>query len=160
MKRLCFGTLARVLKFCKLPSVTDVQLVGELTRTIDPSCEYGDSDGTAVSRLLACTQNLSNGQARRVGQRAKSDHGDFEQGYGSNRLSNVVQAAQTAIKAEVIRKIAERVLPLLYEDRKPVAALAIIEIIREDSTIVNAYRRFGGDKDKVNDMLAFKRKDL
>ncbi|MDD4593469.1 MAG: NACHT domain-containing protein, partial [Parabacteroides sp.] len=135
MMRLCFGTFVRVLKLCKLPSVTDVQLVGSLTRTIDPTCEYGDSDGTAVSRLLSCTQNLSNGQMRRTGQKARTDHSDFESGLGTNRLSNVVLAGQKADKDEVIKKIAEDVLTLIDEDRKALAALAILDIIRKDTAI-------------------------
>jgi hypothetical protein len=135
MMRLCFGTFAKVLKWCKLPSVTDVQLVGSLTRAIDPTCEYKESDGTAVSRLLSSTQNLSNGQMRRVGQRVKTDHSAFEPGYGTNRLSNVVLAAQKAGKQEVTAKIAEGVLPLIDEDRKPLAALALLEIIRQDTAI-------------------------
>lgn len=44
------------LEYGKLPGVTDVQLVGSLTKAIDPMCEYGDSEGTAVSRLLSCDQ--------------------------------------------------------------------------------------------------------
>ncbi len=135
MTRLCFGTVAKVLKQCKLSAVTDVQLVGSLTRTIDPSCEYGVSDGTAVSRLLSCTQNLSNGQTRRMGQRAKTGFSDFESGWGTNRLSNVVLSGQKADKGDVIKAIAESVLPLLDEDRKALAALAILDIIRQDTVI-------------------------
>ena len=81
MLRLCFGTLGRVLRECKIKTVSDVELVGALTKTIDPACEYGTSEGTAVSRLLSCEQNLSNGQSRRVGQRMRTDHSEFESGY-------------------------------------------------------------------------------
>lgn len=143
--RLCFGTFAKVLKLCKLPSVTDVQLVGTLTRTIDPTCEYKDSDGTAVSRLLSCTQNLSNGQMRRTGQRAKTDHSDFESGCGTNRLSNVVLAGQKANRNDVIQKIAANVLPLIDEDRKALAVLAIIDIIRQD-TVIDGDKRLSFEK--------------
>lgn len=145
MMRLCFGTFAKVLKLCKLPSVTDVQLVGTLTRTIDPTCEYRDSDGTAVSRLLSCTQNLSNGQMRRTGQRARTDHSDFEIGWGTNRLSNVVLAGQKANRNDVLQKIATNVLPLIDEDKKALAALAIIDIIRQD-TIIDSDKRLSFEK--------------
>lgn len=145
MMRLCFGTFAKVLKLCKLPSVTDVYLVGTLTRTIDPTCEYRDSDGTAVSRLLSCTQNLSNGQMRRTGQRARTDHSDFENGWGSNRLSNVVLAGQQANRNDVVQKVAANVLPLIDEDRKALAALAIIDIISQD-TVIDGDKRLSFEK--------------
>jgi hypothetical protein len=145
MMRLCFGTFAKVLKLCKLPSVTDVQLVGTLTRTIDSTCEYGDSDGTAVSRLLSCTQNLSNGQIRRTEQRSRTDHNDFESGWGTNRLSNVVLAGQKANRNEVLQKIAANVLPLIDEDRKALAALAIIDIIKQD-TVIDSDKRLSFEK--------------
>ena len=135
MLRLCFGTFAKVLKHCKLRAVTDVQLVGTLTKILDPTCEYSESDGTAISRLLSCEQNLSNGQMRRTGQRARTDHSDFTAGFGSNRLSNVVLAAQKAIKANVVLRIATDILPLLDEDRKPLAVLALLGIIAEDTVI-------------------------
>lgn len=132
MKILCFGTFARVLRECKLPSVGDVQLVGSLTKTIDPFCEYGDSEGTAVSRLLSCTQNLSNGQKRRTGQRGNTIEGTFEAGFETNRLSNVILSAQKADPVEVAKKIAEDVLPLLDEDRKVLTVPAILDIIKDD----------------------------
>ena len=142
---LCFGTFARVLRVCKLPGVTDVQLVGSLTKAIDPMCEYGDSEGTAVSRLLSCDQNLSNGQKRRVGQRGSSAMSTFELGYETNRLSNVVQAAQKARKAEVAKKIAEDVIPLLDEDKKALTVPAILGIIREDVTL-DSHKRLSFEK--------------
>jgi hypothetical protein len=56
MTRLCFGTFARVLKLCKLAVVTDPRLVGTMTRTIDPQCQYILSENaTSVHRLLNCT---------------------------------------------------------------------------------------------------------
>ena len=72
--RLCFGILGRILKACKLKTVADPLLIGTLTRTVDPSCEYADSDGSSISRLLSCSQNLSNGQERRKG-RTSNDMG-------------------------------------------------------------------------------------
>ena len=117
--RLCFGTLGRVLKACKhQQGVPDTLLIGELTKTIDPKCEYGDSDGTAVSRLLSCDQNLSNGSARRKGQKIEVEGYGFEPGYLTNRLSNVVSEAKKANMKMIAQNIAENVLPLIDEDKK------------------------------------------
>lgn len=136
MMRLCFGTLGRVLRECKLEQgVSDIVLIGELTRTIDPKCEYKDSDGTAVSKLLSCDQNLSNGSARRVGQRKKTDHSDFEEGLLTNRLSNVIAEAQTADRNVIAAKIAENVLPLFDEDRKQLIVPALFDLISSDTVI-------------------------
>ena len=110
--RLSFGVLGKILRECKNPSVSDVLLVGTLTRTIDSTCQYADSDGSSISRLLSCGQNLSNGHHRRVG-RSGSDIG-----YETNRLSNVVSAAQEATLETVSEKIEENFLPLLDEDAK------------------------------------------
>ena len=66
---LCFGTLGKVLRECKLDAVSDVLLIGTLTQTVDPTSLYGESDGSTVSRLLSCAQNLSNGQKRRMGRK-------------------------------------------------------------------------------------------
>lgn len=137
MLRLCFGTLGRVLRECKIKSVSDVELVGTLTRTIDPTCEYGSSEGTAVSRLLSCEQNLSNGQARRTGQRARTDHSDFESGHETNRLSGVVGAALNVDRHDVAQKIKATVIPLLDSDRKDLLIPALFDIIASDTVIDN-----------------------
>ena len=135
--RLCFGTLGRVLKECKNNSVTDIKLIGTLTKTIDPTCEYGSSEGTAVSRLLSCTQNLSNGQSRRTGQRASTNHSEFESGYETNRLSGVVAAALNADRRNVAQKIKDTFLPLLDPDRKNLSVPALFDIISSDTVIDN-----------------------
>lgn len=145
MKLLCFGTFARILRVCKLPGVTDVQLVGSLTKVVDPICEYGESEGTAVSRLLSCNQNLSNGQKRRIGQRGRSTAGTFESGYETNRLSNVIQAAQKIDKDAVAKKIAEDVIPLLDVDKKALAIPAILGIIKEDESL-DSFRHLSFEK--------------
>lgn len=134
--RLCFGTLGRVLKACKFEQgVSDVRLVGELTKSIDPECEYGDSDGTAVSRLLSCDQNLSNGSARRKGQKRSKSYSEFEEGYLTNRLSNVIETAKTVSRETVAKNILNNVLPLLDEDRKPLIAPSLFSIIESDEVI-------------------------
>lgn len=124
------------MKSCKFEQgVSDVRLIGELTKTIDPECEYGDSDGTAVSRLLSCSQNLSNGNARRIGQKRNTVHSEYEEGYLTNRLSNVIEAAKTVERMVVARNIADNVLPLLDEDRKPLIVPSLFHIIESDNFI-------------------------
>lgn len=137
MLRLCFGTLGRILRECKIKSVSDVELIGTLTRTVDPTCEYCSSDGTAISRLLSCTQNLSNGQMRRTGQKNQTNHFDFESGYETNRLSGVVNAALSADCHEVAKRIKEMVFPLLDHDRKNLVVPALFDIIATDTVIDN-----------------------
>ena len=148
MLRLCFGTLGRVLRECKIKSVSDVELVGALTKTIDPTCQYRSSEGTAVSRLLSCEQNLSNGQSRRTGQRARTDHSDFESGYETNRLSGVVGAALIANRNDVARKIKDTVFPLLDSDRKDLSVPTLFDIIASDTVIDNekggSFQKFVG----------------
>lgn len=135
MTRLCFGTFGRVLRECKKESVNDTTLIGELTRTIDPECEYAESDGTAVSKLLSCTQGLSNGNARRVGQKRQTETTDFSQGYLTNRLSNVVAAAETIDRRVVAQNIADHFLCLLDEDRKDLIVPALFDIMASDTVI-------------------------
>lgn len=155
--RLCFGILGRVLRACKLEQgVSDAKLVGELTRTIDPECEYGASDGTAVSRLLSCDQNLSNGSARRKGQKKSTTHSEFESGYLTNRLSNVIEEAKKVSRRNVAENITKNVLPLLDEDRKGLIIPAIFDIIASD-TIIDTDRRASFEKyvgEKKNSLLA------
>ena len=146
--RLCFGTLGRVLKECKNNSVTDIKLIGTLTKTIDPTCEYGSSEGTAVSRLLSCTQNLSNGQSRRTGQRASTNHSEFESGYETNRLSGVVAAALNADRRNVAQKIKDTFLPLLDPDRKNLSVPALFDIISSDTVIDNERESSSDQKGK------------
>ena len=151
MMRLCFGTLGRVLRECKKEKgVNDIVLIGELTRTIDPKCEYEESEGTAVSKLLSCDQNLSNGSARRVGQKRKTDHSDFEEGFLTNRLSNVIAEAQTADRNVVAARIAAKVMPLLDEDRKQLIVPALFDLISSDTVIDTdksaSFEKYAGKK--------------
>ncbi len=150
MTRLCFGTFGRVLRECKKDSVNDTTLIGELTRTIDPECEYAESDGTAVSKLLSCTQGLSNGNARRVGQKKQTETSGFVQGYLTNRLSNVVAAAETADRRVVAQNIADNFLHLLDEDRKVLIVPALFDIIASDTIIdrekAKSFERYVGQK--------------
>lgn len=155
--RLCFGILGRVLRACKLEQgVSDVRLIGELTRSIDSECEYADSDGTAVSRLLSCDQNLSNGSARRKGRKKNGTNSDYEQGYLTNRLSNVIEEAKGVSRKAVAENIAKKVLPLLDEDRKTLIVPALFDIIASD-TVIDTERKASFEKyvgEKKNSLLS------
>lgn len=127
--RLCFGVLGKILRACKLETVTDPMLIGTLTRTVDPTCQYAESEGSSISRLLSCGQNLSNGQERRVGRSGN------DLGYQTNRLSNVVSAAQTANVSVVARKVQDDFLQLIDEDKKRYIVPAIRDVIDQDDSL-------------------------
>ena len=126
MTRLCFGTFAQILRLCKLENVTDPVLVGTMTRTVDPDCQYINSDNaTAVSRLISCNGNLSNGRATSRGSSAVKKPGES--------ISNVINAALKVNKMEVVQKFRKDVLYLLDEDKKERVVLALLDIIEKDS---------------------------
>lgn len=128
MMRLCFGTFAHVLQLCKLDVVTDPRLVGTMTRTIDPNCEYIKSENaTAVHRLLNCTGNLSPGNL--------SENGTGVMRRPGKSLSNVLLLASGVNSEELSRKFADDVIGLLDEDKKLNAVLALLEIVRSDNLI-------------------------
>lgn len=83
------------------------------------------SDGTAISRLLSCEQNLSNGSAKREGQKRGRASSDFDSRYLTNRLGNVIEEAKKVSRKVVAENIANNVLPLLVKDRKPLIAPAL-----------------------------------
>lgn len=128
MTRLCFGTFARVLKLCKLAVVTDPRLVGTMTRTIDPQCQYILSENaTSVHRLLNCTGNLSPGNIMEGGVGVIRRPG--------NSISNILLMAPKANRDDLVRKFAENVVCLLNEDKKLQAVLALLDIIEKDTIL-------------------------
>ena len=48
--RLSFGVLGKILRECKNPSVSDVLLVGTLTRTIDSTARLGETTTIMTTR--------------------------------------------------------------------------------------------------------------
>ena len=126
--RLCFGTFARVLQLCKLDVVTDPRLVGTMTRTIDPQCQYIMSgNATSVHRLLNCTGNLSPGNITEGGVGVIRRPG--------KSISNVLLMAPRANRDDLIRKFGEDVISLLNEDKKLQAVLALLDIIEKDTVL-------------------------
>lgn len=129
MTRLCFGTFAQVLRLCKLEEgVNDRDIVGKMTRTVDPTCQYIHKDNaTAVSRLFSCTGNLSKGNIKDSGSAAVKKPG--------KSLSDVINASQRANKEEVVEKFRKNVIPLLDEDKKERVVLALLDIIEKDEIL-------------------------
>lgn len=128
MKRLCFGTFAQVLRLCKLENVIDRKLIGMMTRTVDPNCQYIHKDNaSAVSRLFSCKGNLSNGNITDSGSSAIKKPG--------KSISNVVNASQNAKKEEVVQAFNKEVIPLLDEDKKELIVLALLDIIENDDVL-------------------------
>ena len=128
MIRLCFGTFAQILRLCKLENVTDPLLVGTMTRTVDPDCQYINGDNaTAVSRLISCNGNLSNGRANTLGRGVVKKPGES--------ISNVINAALKVNKMDVVQKFRKDVLCLLDEDKKERAVLALLDIIQRDTVL-------------------------
>lgn len=128
MTRLCFGIFAQVLRLCKLENVTDRKLVGTMTRTVDPTCQYIHKDNaSAVSRLFSCKGNLSNGNISESGSAAVKKPGES--------ISDVISASQKADRSEVVQKFRENVIPLLDEDKKELVVLALLDIIEKDNVL-------------------------
>lgn len=126
--RLCFGTFARVLQLCKLNVVTDPRLVGTMTRTIDPQCQYIMSENaTSVHRLLNCTGNLSPGNITNGGIGVIRRPG--------KSISNVLILAPKANRDELVRKFGDDVVSLLNEDKKLQVVLALLDIIEKDTVL-------------------------
>ncbi len=117
---LCFAALLRVLKSCAKPKITNKLLCGALLKVINE--RYGDIlevvDDT-VSKLNSCRDNLS--------------------------PANVVNVARS-LKHEIIEgRILECVMPLLLQEKIPLAILALQDIalssISEDDSMIGRMSR-------------------
>ena len=130
--RLCFGTLARILRVCRKTVVTDRQLVSAMTKTIDPDCKYADGkNGQAVSRLLNCRGEFSKTEI-------SDEAGISAKGERDETNSKVALLAPDVATADLVPKFIDTVLPLLDEDKKKPAVIALLEIITADQTLVGA----------------------
>ena len=126
--RLTFGVFIQILRLCKIQNVPDTQLMGTITRTVDPTCGYIDkSNKDTVSAIIRCERNLSPGNIEESGSGATRKP--------SESISNVVEAAQKANRDEVVRKFATEVVCLLTENRKTAAVLALLDVIKNDETL-------------------------
>ncbi|MFY9549028.1 NACHT domain-containing protein [Miniphocaeibacter sp.] len=110
-----------------LETVTDKQLVGTMTRIIDPNCKYIEKGSdTPVSRLLSCEGNFppvvtsgGSGAYKKVG----------------DNLSAVATLALRMKTEDIIKDFNNFVLTLIDEDKKAIIVLALLDIIKKDLTI-------------------------
>jgi hypothetical protein len=101
--KLCFGAFIKVLRICAKPHVYDKTLCPAVIRTVDPS--YADTlanNRGAVSRLFSCNGNLTVSQD-------KVEHADI----------NLIADG-----------MAREVIPLLDEDKIPLAILALQDMVQ------------------------------
>ena len=118
-KRLCFGSMFKVLIHCKREEINNEVFVGKFTRTIDPHCEYINRRD-AVSELISCDRNLS--------------------GKRSNGISNVKTIASDISKEEVAIKIQSVIDEITIPDKRALCLAAIFDIIRNDDYIIGEKR--------------------
>lgn len=137
MKKLCFGTIATILKLCKAKSVTQKGLCGTLLLSIAPTYDIRDDDGT-TSDLVKGKKNLS---------------------------PNVTDDAPTADARATSNYFKQNILPLLDGNKRSLLVLALKDIIASDDTIepdtivekVNAMTKetiAGRDSFVLEDLLA------
>lgn len=107
MKKLCFGSFASVLVRCKVKTTTQKRLCGTMLRSIAPSYDIRNDDGT-TSDLVRGIKNLS---------------------------ANVTDAVSSADAHAVSAYFDQNVVPQLDENKKGLIVLALKDIIASDSTI-------------------------
>ena len=124
---LCFGTFASTLRFARLQGVTDKQLIGSMTRTVDKNCRYiekGNDD--SVSRLYACTGNFPN---------AEIEQGVEVVRKAGETLSLVFPLARKTKVEDIADEFFDAVIPLLDEDKKRPMILGLLDIIGRDELL-------------------------
>lgn len=122
--KLCFGVFVKILICCCSLNVTNKKLVNELTKMFIPSYECSD---TQVSRLLKCAINMD---------------------------SQIIENAQAATPADIYPKFHDAIVPLLDEDKKAIAILALLDAIKKDKELDSIKKEsfkkyFGATKDAL-----------
>jgi len=113
MKRICFGTYAKILLLCTSDGIMKIDLVGAILRSVG-SCQMTSN---AVNGLLDCRTGLPNGK-------------------GKNSLGNVIANAGTADIGEVSDYFSEEVVKRFIDpNRRRLLYCAIRTLIIEDDTI-------------------------
>lgn len=107
MKHLCYGSFFKILKYCKVPNVTQKLLNGKLLMSVNSSYDITDDDN-AASTMLKCGRNLS---------------------------SNVTDYAITADIDTVIKYFNHSIVPMLDVNKHKLIVLALKDIISSDDTI-------------------------
>ena len=107
MKKLCFGSFAKVLTLCKAKSVTQKWLCGTILLSIASTYDIRDDDGP-TSDLILGKKNLS---------------------------PNVTDAALTADARATSSYFKQSILPLLDSNKRNLIILALKDIIASDDAI-------------------------
>lgn len=130
---LCFGTYASILKLCALKTVKNKVLISTLVRTIDKNEQYGmRGNDTSVSRLINCKGDFPSVQV-------EPSYGAIQTNGGS--MTDVVSLARDMDTNRLLTEFQNSVIPLLDEDKKSMAVLAMLDIIGKDDTITGIHQR-------------------
>lgn len=130
---LCFGTYASVLRLCAQETVKNKVLVSTLVRTIDKNEQYGASgNDTQVSRLINCKGDFPSVQV-------ESGSGAVRTNGGS--MTEIVALAREVTTGQLLEEFQNTVIPLLDEDKKDEAVLALLDIISKDKSITGAHQK-------------------
>ena len=130
---LCFGTYASVLRLCAQETVKNKVLVSTLVRTIDKNEQYGASgNDTQVSRLINCKGDFPSVQV-------ESSSGAVRTNGGS--MTEIVALAREVTTGQLLEEFQNTVIPLLDEDKKDEAVLALLDIISKDKSITGAHQK-------------------
>lgn len=132
-KRLCFGTMFKILRHCKMENIGDEKFVGKFTRAVDPNCTYIEKK-VAVSQLLSCERNIS--------------------GNRGNGVSNVKIKFKDIGKEELALKFQNIIDNMTVPDRRAVCVAALLDVIKHDDYIDEKKKmafelRIGYDKDTL-----------
>lgn len=112
MKRLCFGTFIDVLMQCRKQTLSKTKLTVAVIGTIDPNNAYDESNKLrGLNRLYRCD-------------------GDFV-----STDSNIKELARKIDRVDLVKRLAEDVIPLIDIDKYELAVLALCDIIKNDSTL-------------------------
>lgn len=127
---LCFGSYANVLKLCTLDPVSQRELVCSLVHTIDPDEQYSNpaTHGSTVSRLFNCKSNfpMSGGSSHAPGQALTA-------------IMTLIKDIDTVDLAPIF---GSDIIRLLGEDKKELAVLMLIDILKKDPTTEDRRRSF------------------
>ncbi len=129
MKRLCAGNLFKVIYICRVSEdVTQKEVVGKLTCCIDPECGYINNEGYAITRIMKCNGNISDGRKRQYD--------------GTNQIGNIKKIAKIADVNEVAEKIQGIINDILDPDKWGYCVAAFYDIIEHDEVLKSRPKRF------------------
>ena len=115
MKRLCFGSFAKILWLCAADGVSKYDLIKSLIHSVDNKCLM---TAQAATGLLNCEKGLPNGK-------------------GQNSLGDVVSKAREVDLNLVSEYFKEKIVPLISLNRRKIIICALCTLITEDETILD-----------------------